>query len=249
MTRSEADDDTPAPLPIELGDLRRLQPIDGDFGGGRGRPVDRYYIENFLLRHSADIRGCVLEVGDPAYTHRFGGDRVSVSEVLHRDNSNTQATIVADLADGAGLPDAHFDCFICTQTLQYLYEPVAALRTIHRILRPGGVLLLTAPGISQISPFDRDRWGEHWRFTPQSMSRLLRDAGFGGSEGRADAESGQSDRQDRSDSTDVQVTGPGNVLAAVAFLHGLACEDLRPEELAHADDRYPLVVTARAVRR
>lgn len=232
MTRSDTDDDPPARTPIDLGDLRRLQPIDGDFGGGRGRPVDRYYIENFLLRHSQDVRGCVLEVGDPFYTRRFGGDRVTDSEVLHRDASNPQATLVADLADGVGLPEAHFDCFICTQTLQYLYRPGAALATIHRILRPGGVLLLTAPGISQISPFDRDRWGEHWRFTPQSMTRLLHDAGFG------NATLG-----------DVEVSGSGNVLAAVAFLHGLACEDLRPEELAHADDRYPLVVTARAVRR
>lgn len=227
-----ADNDRGRRAPIDLGDLRRLQPIDGDFGGGRGRPVDRYYIEKFLLHHAGDIQGCVLEVGDAFYTRRFGGDRVRVSEVLHRDESNPQATIVADLADGAGLADARFDCFVCTQTLQYLYRPAAALATVHRILRPGGVLLLTAPGISQISPYDRDRWGEHWRFTPQSMTRLLQDAGFVDGERR-----------------DVEVSGPGNVLTAVAFLHGLACEDLRAEELAHLDDRYPLVVTARAVRR
>ena len=47
----------------DLGDLRRLTPIDSGFGLGRGNPVDRHDIEDFLRRHAADIRGRVLEVG------------------------------------------------------------------------------------------------------------------------------------------------------------------------------------------
>ncbi len=209
---------------LNLGDLRRLQPIDPGFGGGRGKPIDRHYIEAFLARHAADVQGRVLEVAESHYTHRFGAGRVSAAEVLHVDPAHAGATWVADLADGAALPSARFDAFICTQTLQYIFDLPAAVATIHRILRPGGVLLLTVPGISQISPYDRDRWGEHWRFTPQSVQRLLGPA-FGDG--------------------DVQVQAHGNVLAAIGFLHGLACEDLTLPELDHADDRYPVLVTAR----
>jgi hypothetical protein len=45
--------------------------------------LDRYYIEAFLGRHAADIRGRTLEIGDDTYTLRFGG-RVTQSDVLQR---------------------------------------------------------------------------------------------------------------------------------------------------------------------
>lgn len=211
--------------PVDLGHLRRLVPIDAGFGSGRGKPIDRHYIEGFLQRHAADVLGRVLEVGSDDYTLRYGQDRVELSDVLHADDTNPRASLVADLASGHGLPAAAFDCFICTQTLQYVHALADAVQTIHRLLAPGGVLLLTVPGISQISPYDRDRWGEHWRFTPQSVQRLLNEAFKGGS---------------------VDVQGHGNVLASIGFLHGLACEDLTTNELDHFDDRYPMLVTARA---
>jgi len=53
---------------IDLGDLRRITPIDSGFGLGRGKPVDRHYIEDFLARNRDDIRGRVLEVGEDTYT-------------------------------------------------------------------------------------------------------------------------------------------------------------------------------------
>ncbi|MDN3920339.1 methyltransferase domain-containing protein [Roseateles violae] len=210
-----------------FGDLRSLQPVDAGFGGGRGKPIDRHYIESFLARHADEIRGHVLEVGGDDYTRRFGGTRVANSSVLQAAVSYRHADFIADLANGEGLPDANFDCFICTQTLQYVFDLQSAITTIRRILAPGGVLLLTVPGISQISPFDRDRWGEFWRFTPQSVQRLL-EAGF--------------------DHDRVEVAAAGNVLAATAFLHGLACEDLTPSELDTFDDRYPVLVTAHVAR-
>lgn len=211
---------------MDLGALRRLDPLDAAFGGGRGKPIDRHYIEAFLQRHAADVRGRVLEVADDHYTRRWGGARVTRSDVLHADAaSNPRATVVGDLARADTLPAGRFDCFICTQTLQYVFEQRAAAATLAQLLAPGGVLLLTVPGISQISPYDRDRWGEYWRFTPQSLERLLGEV-----------------------FPAVEVRSHGNVLASVGFLHGLCCEDLSAEELDHFDDRYPLLVTARAVR-
>ena len=154
---------------LDLGDLRRVTPIDSGFGLGRGKPVDRHYIEDFLRRHAADIRGRVLEVAENTYTLEFGGKRVTRSDILHADDSNPRATLIGDLAEGESLPSDAFDCFVCTQTLTYIYEVQRAVQTIHRILAPGGVLLATVPGISQMSPYDRDRWGEYWRFTAQSL--------------------------------------------------------------------------------
>ncbi len=46
----------------------------------------------------------------------------------------------------------------------------------------------------------------------------------------------------------VEIAAHGNVLAAISFLHGLAVEELRPEELEYRDPYYQLLITVRAVK-
>lgn len=211
-------------LDTDFDSFRRLKPVRRNFGYHAGRCVDRYYIENFLSTHAEDIRGEVLEIGDREYTRRFGR-HVTRSEVLHAADGNPEATLVADLADAPGILSNRFDCIILTQTLEFIYDLRAAVRTVHRILKPGGCALVTVPGITQISRYDRDAWGELWRFTPQSAARLFE-------EGFPDGE--------------VTVDWHGNVMVTVAFLHGLVCDELREEEFEFRDPDYPLIITVRA---
>ncbi|MEA2282208.1 MAG: hypothetical protein QOK21_2815 [Solirubrobacteraceae bacterium] len=208
--------------PVWLGSLARTTPLGG-WGYDRGTPVDRWYIDRFLAAHRSAITGNVLEVKDTGYTDRLG-HAVTERGVLDIDPSNPRATYVADLArPGDTLPAAHFDCFVLTQTLQYVHDLPAALATAHATLRPGGVLLVTVPVVSRfVDPPLEDAW----RFTPAGMTRLVASA-FG---------------------AEVQVHAPGNVLATVAFLEGLAAEDLEPSQLAATDARFPLVVCVRARR-
>jgi SAM-dependent methyltransferase len=211
----------------KFGHLRRLTPIIPDFGFGRGLPIDRYYIEQFLTTHSRDIQGHVLEIKEPLYTHRFGGNRVTKSDVLHVEPGNPHATLVADLTQADHLPADTFDCIILTQTLPFIYDVQAAVNTLHRILKPSGVLLATVPGISQISSEDMERWGQYWCFTTRSMEQLLTTTFF---------------------PDQVTVATHGNVLAAITLLHGLVTEELKPEELNYVDPNYQVLITARAVK-
>ncbi len=89
---------------VRFGSFGQLRPISGSFGHDRGVPIDRYYIENFLATHEKEICGRILEIGDDTYTRRFGGDRVSVSDVLHVTTGNPKATIVADLTRADAIP-------------------------------------------------------------------------------------------------------------------------------------------------
>lgn len=212
---------------VRFGNFRRVKPISTVFGFDRGLPIDRYYIEGFLSANRSDIQGNVLEVAENKYTLMFGGERVSRSDVLHVCEGNPNATIVADLTSGDTLPSQYFDCVILTQTLQFIYELRAAIRTLHRILKPGGVLLATCPGISQISRYDMDRWGDHWRFTTLSARKLFEEV-FSPSE--------------------IRIESYGNVLAAASLLQGLAVEDLRRDELENHDADYELIVAIRAVK-
>jgi SAM-dependent methyltransferase len=212
----------------DFGSLRRVRPISAVFGLDRGTPIDRYYIERFLKAHCEDMRGRVLEIGDATYTRLLGGSAVTQSDVLRRTGKADRGIIVADLSDAPEIPDATYDCVILTQTLQFIFDAEAAIRTLHRIISPGGVLLLTVPGISQLSRYDVNRWGEYWRFTSMACRRLLEDQ-FG--------------------NDTVSVEPAGNVLATVAFLHGIAVEELSPGELDFKDRDYELVVMARAMKR
>ena len=136
--------------PVLLGSLGRTTPVSRRWGYDRGTPVDGWYIERFLAEQRAAITGRVLEVKDNGYTDRFGHDVVEKA-VLDVDAANDRATYVADLADLGEIPDGSFDCFVLTQTLQYVWDLRPAVRHAHRVLAHGGVLLATVPVTSRVT--------------------------------------------------------------------------------------------------
>ena len=213
--------------PPRLGALRRLTPIDPNWGFERGTPIDRIYVERFVGAHAADIRGRVLEIAAADYTSRFGRE-VERVDILMATEGNPEATIVGDLTSAPQIPDDGFDCAIVTQTLQFVYDVPSALATLHRILAPGGVLLATVPGLTKISRIEDELYGEWWHYTGRSVRRLAEEA-FGAG--------------------NVVVATYGNVLTASGFLYGLAAGDLKPEELDAHDPLYEVVIGLRAVKR
>ena len=214
--------------PVHWGNLRRTSPISTLFGTDRGQAIDRYYIESFLQKHSMDVRGSVLEIGDPTYTLKYGEDLVTHSHVLHVAADNPQATFIGDLETGQGVSDNTYDCIILTQTLLFIYDVHAAIGNCYKALRPGGVLLATFPGVSQVVRYDMDRWGDYWRFTDASALRLFGNV-FG--------------------PENVAVETHGNVLIASAFLYGLATSEMKAHELDFNDPDYQVIITVRAVKK
>jgi hypothetical protein len=210
---------------VLLGDFKRKAPFSKDFGYDRGGPVDRYYIEKFLQEHATAIRGRVLEIGDNEYTLRFG-QGVTQSDILHVSAGNPQATFVADLSDAPHIPDNLFDCLILTQTLQMIYDYKQALATCHRILKPGGVLLITVPGIT---PIDAGEWKKtwYWSFTDSALQRLLPET-FPGST--------------------PEIESFGNVFIASAFLYGMGVSEVTPGQLDTYDPQYQVINAAKVVK-
>jgi SAM-dependent methyltransferase len=212
---------------VRFGSLRRVTPISDEFGYDRGLPIDRYYIERFLGEHSASIRGRVLEVGESMYTMQFGGSDGAVEQIdiLDVRPDNPRATLVADLTEPESFAPDVFDCVICTQTLPYIYDIHTAVETLHRILRPGGVVLATVSCVSRLWTKGDRLFGDYWRFTGRS-SRMLFEESFA--------------------SDDVSVTSYGNVLSAASFLYGLATSELSHEELDFHDPDVPLLIGIKA---
>ena len=212
--------------PIQFNDPLRIEPVSPIFGLDRGTPIDRHYIETFLRAHAGKISGRALEVGEIRYLDLFGA-RVTRKAILAPaadivpQNSGADDVVIGDLTDSASLPAGAFDSFVCTHTLNFIYDVQAAVRGAHHLLASGGYFVGTVAGIGQISRYDMDRWGDYWRFTTLSVEKALRES-FG------DA---------------VEVQSFGNVMAAQMHLQGVAMEDLPdPALLDRRDDDYQVVI-------
>jgi hypothetical protein len=203
----------------------KLQPISPNFGIDRGVPIDRYYIEKFLDEHRNKVRGTVLEIADSRYTRRFGDDRVTQPLTLHV-HEGQGADIVCDLSRECPR-EAFLDCFILTQTLPFVYDFRSLIRNSLKMLKPGGSVLVTAGGVSQISRDDLERWGHFWGFTELSLRRLF---------------------EEHVPADHIQAHSYGNVYAAASFLYGRAQHELTTQELDHFDPQYPMIVGLVATR-
>ena len=201
--------------------MQSTAPVSRFFGTDRGTPIDRYYIEKFLDANRKNIHGRVLEIAESTYTKKFGNN-VSAFEVLHADDQNPNATIIGDLSMLSSLPVSVVDCFICTQTFNFIFNVKEAISGAHQVLAPGGVLLATVSGISQISRYDADRWGDYWRFTTSSATRLFEDVfGVG----------------------NVEIDYEGNCFAVISFLRGISLEEVSVKDIDLKDADYPLIIT------
>jgi SAM-dependent methyltransferase len=80
-------------------------------------------------------------------------------------------------AESLPYPDASFDLVLCTQVLEHLDDPLAAIREMHRVLRPGGVALLSTHGVHVFHPDPPDSGRDYWRWTHAGLERLLLSGG------------------------------------------------------------------------
>ncbi|MHB9011509.1 MAG: class I SAM-dependent methyltransferase [Ignavibacteriaceae bacterium] len=213
--------------PVDWLNLRSLQPVSRKFGFDRGMPVDRFYIETFLNENNCYIKGNLLEIADDFYSKKFGTE-VEAFNILHFDSNSKKATIIGDLASPENLPSNFTDCFICTQTLNFIYDIKTAVYGIKQLLKEGGTALITLAGLSQISRYDMDRWGDYWRFTSLSAEKLFSEV-FG--------------------KENISIKTYGNVLSSIALLEGLSVDELTKDELEFVDPDYQMIIAVVAQKK
>lgn len=202
-----------------------IEPLNRKFGFSRGTPIDRYYIEKWLQGNEKLIKGDVLEIAEDTYTRKFGESDV-VPHILHVSVED-DGVIRGNLETGEGIPENCMDCVILTQTLPFIYRCENVISNLYKILKKNGSALITTSGISQISRYDMDRWGDFWRFTEASARRLIENSAFG---------------------KNYDISIYGNVKIACALLYGVAAEELKEEELMYTDEDYPVSICIRVTK-
>ncbi|MDX1613302.1 MAG: class I SAM-dependent methyltransferase [Candidatus Promineifilaceae bacterium] len=91
----------------------------------------------------------------------------------------------AGVVEEANLPPASFDAIVMIETVEHLLDPAATLRTVHQLLRPGGVFLVAVPNYNSLM---RSLLGSSWSvlspaehlyyFTEHTLERMLAEVGF-----------------------------------------------------------------------
>jgi len=211
---------------VHPANLESTKPVSTKFGFDRGLPIDRYYIEKFLNKNKKYIKGSVLEISENKYTKKFGGNRVKKSMVINYKKTRG-VNLVANLETGSGVLEELADCFIMTQTLPFVFDISNVIKNSLKLLKKGGVLLITTPGITQISRYDMDRWGQYWSLTDLAIKKLF---------------------SEFVTNKNIHTETYGNVKSSSLFLYGLSASEVDRGELDYNDPNYQLVVCARITK-
>lgn len=134
--------------------------------GKRNEPNRHAWVEAALAALPAGSRLLDAGAGQQQYRPRcahlryvsqdfaqYNGDGADASG-LHSQWDASRADIICDIT-AIPEPDASFDAILCTEVLEHVPDPLAALAELTRLLRPGGSLILTAPfcSLTHMAPF------------------------------------------------------------------------------------------------
>ena len=216
--------------PVSGNWLNRKEPFSRIFGLDRGTAIDRRFMEDFLSLHKDSIQGKVLEIGGDQYTYKFGSNLASTAILAGSENSSRSICFPYpshDLTAHHSLDAVgKYDLVIATNVLNFIYDFKAAIHGLAKLTQPdSGILLATLAGVSQISRFDYDRWGDYWRFNDMSIKQLFEEY-----------------------FEQVEVTAYGSAPLAAAFIMGLSQEEVPSTLFEHHDPDYQILIGVKAAK-
>ena len=121
-------------------------------------------------------RGLVLDAGSGrgSWRHTILRSASACESIDIAPRGEDQPTWIGDLMHMSEVPDVRFDTVVCNQVLEHVRSPLRALSEMHRVLKPGGVLILSAPLLSRRHELPYD----FFRYTQEGLTALLQDVGY-----------------------------------------------------------------------
>lgn len=200
---------------------KTVKPLSRKFGIDRGTPIDRFYIDQFIKGNNKCIKGVCLEIGDDRYISQFGKGvtRTDVLDIVPRK----KVTVIADLRSMPHVKSNTYDCIILTQVLGMIDDLDSVISELYRVLKKGGVLLITTSALSPCIDYDLS----FWRFTVASLRYIL---------------------AKQFDNKKILVKSYGNALTSQLFYVGGVQEDIDMDKLSYNDKYFPTIIVAKGVK-
>lgn len=133
---------------------------------------ERILLREQIKKYGHYLCGVVLDVG--AGNFKRYQDLLKFDKYIALDNNSENQPDILASAEQIPLGDESVDSVICTQVLGDLENFEQALREFYRLLKPGGVVLLTESLMAELHDEPRD----FWRFTDFALDFLFKKAGF-----------------------------------------------------------------------
>ena len=146
--------------------------------GGRPHPViitqpDRILLAKQVATYARQLTGDLLDCG-AGECRRYAALFKHVRSYKTLDPNPEWKPDIPGSAEAIPLPDASVDSVLSTQVLEHVPHPWKVIREFHRVLRPGGRCLLTAPQENELHEEPHD----YFRYTKYGLRVLFEEAGF-----------------------------------------------------------------------
>jgi SAM-dependent methyltransferase len=141
-------------------------------------PWERESIVDWVARTAAELPpgARVLDVGagDAPYRELFAHAEYVTSDWANSVHEGAASADIVASADELPVADESFDAVLLLQLLEHVPEPGRVLAEAHRVLRPGGLITVTAPLVWELHELPHD----YFRYTGPGLEHLLSRAGF-----------------------------------------------------------------------
>jgi SAM-dependent methyltransferase len=126
---------------------------------------ERILLRRQIVALAPQLTGTVLDVGAGGHRYQYLFPAYKSLDVSGEQDILASATAIP-------LPDNSVDSILCAQVICELADPSLALREMHRVLKPNGKMILTAP---QSFPFTKY---DYCHFSSLSLQEMCRSVGF-----------------------------------------------------------------------
>jgi SAM-dependent methyltransferase len=125
---------------------------------------------------AAHCRGLVLDAGSGrgAWRRTILRTATTYESIDLAPRHDHVPTWIGDVCAMSQVPDARYDTVVCHQVLEHVRRPADALEHIRRVLKPGGLLIVSVPHLSRRHELPND----YFRYTQEGLASLMSDAGL-----------------------------------------------------------------------